>query len=114
LFKVKRIYEPPEPSDGRRILVDRLWPRGISRGSAKLDEWMKEVAPSTELRKWFHGGSPDWQEFKRRYIQELQGKGELLDRLRTYSAEGAVTLLYAVRDEKNNHAVVLKEHLEGG
>ena len=112
MFKVKRVYEPAEPSDGRRVLVDRLWPRGVSRASARIDEWMKDVAPSTELRKWFHGGSHDWQEFKLKYIQELQGKGELLDRLRAYSAEGDVTLLFAVRGEEKNHAVVLKEYLE--
>jgi len=114
LFKVKRIYEPPEPSDGRRILVDRLWPRGVSKCSARIDEWLKEVAPSKELRKSFHRGSTDWQGFRRRYVQELQGKGELLDRLRAYSAEGVVTLLYAARGEEENHAAVLREVLEAG
>jgi uncharacterized protein YeaO (DUF488 family) len=73
LYKVKRIYEPPDPSDGFRILVDRLWPRGMSKESARLDEWMKEVAPSTELRKWFHRGPSDWDEFKRRYVERLLG-----------------------------------------
>jgi uncharacterized protein YeaO (DUF488 family) len=112
LIRIKRVYEPAGPSDGRRVLVDRLWPRGVSKASARIDEWMKEVAPSTELRKWFHSGASDWPEFRRRYAEELRGKLELLDKLRAYSAGGAVTLLYAARDEENNHAVVLREVLE--
>jgi uncharacterized protein YeaO (DUF488 family) len=112
MFKIKRIYELPDPSDGHRILIDRLWPRGISKDSAKIDEWIKEVAPSAELRKWFHHDPAKWSEFKIRYAKELRGKEDLLEKLRTDAGKETVTLLYSAKDEEHNQAVALKEFLE--
>jgi uncharacterized protein YeaO (DUF488 family) len=110
-FRIKRVYEPPEASDGLRVLVDRLWPRGLGKDAVHLDGWEKEVAPSPELRKWF-GHSPErFAEFSRRYGAELAGKGEALARLRALAAKGPVTLLYAAHDEEHNHARVLAEWL---
>jgi len=112
MIQIKRVYEQPSVADGRRILVDRLWPRGVSRESAKIDEWLPEIAPSGGLRKWF-GHDPDrWEEFRRRYRQELSGGSELLGRLRGESRNGMVTLLFAAKDEARNNAVVLKEMLD--
>lgn len=113
MFKVKRIYEPPEASDGRRVLVDRLWPRGMSKDRARIDEWLKETAPSTELRKWFSHDPSKWAEFKRRYAAELEGKEAILDALRAEARSGTVTLLYGARDEEHNQAVAMRELLEG-
>ena len=112
MFKIKRIYELPDPSDGRRILIDRLWPRGISKDSAKIDEWIKEVAPSTELRKWFHHDPAQWSEFKLKYAKELRRREDLLDKLHTIAGKETVTLLYSAKDEEHNQAVALKEFLE--
>jgi len=112
LFRVKRIYEAASPSDGYRVLVDRLWPRGVSREAARIDEWQKEVAPSTELRRWFAHEPERWDEFRRRYAAELEDKGELLDGLRARARRGTVTLLYGARDEEHNQAVALLELLE--
>jgi uncharacterized protein YeaO (DUF488 family) len=112
--KLKRAYAPAEPEDGTRILVDRLWPRGVSKAKAAVDRWMKEIAPSTELRKWF-GHDPDrWPEFRRRYIEELHQHPELLDELRALARKGTVTLLYGARDEVHNDAVVLRDVLLQG
>ena len=108
---IKRIYEPPVPEDGKRILVDRLWPRGLSKDEARLDEWLKEVAPSDELRRWFGHDPAKWEEFRRRYRQELKTQGEILERLRNEARKGTVTLLFAAKDEERNNAVVLKEML---
>ena len=111
MIKIKRIYDPPAPGDGRRILVDRLWPRGLSKDEARLDEWLKEIAPSDDLRKWF-GHDPDrWEEFRKRYREELNSHGELLKLLRTEGGKGTVTLLFAAKDADRNNAVVLKEML---
>ena len=111
-IQVKRIYEPPEPSDGHRMLVDRIWPRGVSREKAAIDEWLKEIAPSTELRRWF-GHDPDrWPEFRRRYARELAGRPELLTHVRLLSRQGMVTLLYSARDRERNQAVALAEILD--
>ena len=114
-IRVKRVYDPPTPRDGRRVLVDRLWPRGISRTSARIDAWMKEIAPSNDLRTWFHH-EPDkpgkWTEFARRYRAELTEKGVLLEDLRAVSRKGAVTLLFASRNEEHNNATVLRDLLE--
>ena len=107
---LKRIYEPPSPADGRRILVDRLWPRGVSKAKAHIDVWMKDVAPSTELRRWFDHRPERWPEFRRRYIDELKSNPEL-HRLREMAAAGPLTLLYAARDTAHNEAVVLAEQL---
>ncbi len=94
------------------MLVDRLWPRGINRESARIDDWLKDVAPSTELRKWFSHEPSKWEEFRRRYKEELKGKEAILADLRALGRRGIVTLLYAARDEEHNQAVALKEFLE--
>jgi uncharacterized protein YeaO (DUF488 family) len=110
--RLKRVYQTPEPSDGTRILVDRLWPRGLSKARAKLDLWLKEIAPSTELRKWFGHEPQKWSDFRRRYKSELKGHAEQLAVIKNKAAEDAVTLLFAARDQEHNEAVVLKELLE--
>jgi uncharacterized protein YeaO (DUF488 family) len=113
MIRVKRIYESlaPSPDDGRRILVDRLWPRGVSRHEAMLDEWMKDISPSSELRRWFGHDPARWQEFKKRYRQELEGKQPLFEKLKNEAEQGNITLLYAARDTQHNNAVALKEFL---
>ena len=110
---IKRIYEPPSPADGRRILVDRLWPRGVSKARARLDAWMKDVGPSDELRRWFDHQPERWAEFRRRYIDELKSNVELAA-LRDAAVAGPLTLLYAARDTTHNEAVVLAEQLAAG
>lgn len=112
LFKTKRIYEEYSEDDGYRVLVDRLWPRGISKEDAKLDEWLKEVAPSTELRKWYGHDIEKFEAFRQRYHAELNEKKEVLNRLLGIAGHQKVTLLYAARDEQHNQAVVLREYLE--
>jgi uncharacterized protein YeaO (DUF488 family) len=104
---LKRAYEPAAGSDGRRILIDRLWPRGVSKRRAAIDEWMKEIAPSSQLRRWFGHDPERWPEFQRRYKRELRGRGELLRRIASLAARGRVTLVYGARDEAHNDAVVL-------
>ncbi|MCU4401220.1 DUF488 domain-containing protein [Acinetobacter pittii] len=107
----KRIYENAEPSDGKRILVDRLWSRGISKENAHLDLWLKEIAPSTELRKWFHAATLDhWQEFKQRYLKELETNSTVQE-LQQIALKNTITLLYSAKDVENNHAIILKEYL---
>lgn len=108
---IKRIYAGAAPGDGARILVDRLWPRGIKKEDAGLTAWLKEVAPTTELRRAFHGGEMDWDEFCRRYRAELEANPEPVARLHAYLREGPVTLLYAAQNETRNHAAVLAEYL---
>lgn len=108
-IKLKRAYEPPARTDGTRILVDRLWPRGVKKTDAKIDEWMKDIAPSTELRKWFNHDPTRWQEFRNRYRAELDSHKDQLDRLRSLAREGVVTLVYSAHDEQHNDAVVLIE-----
>ncbi len=109
--RLKRAYEPPTPDDGMRILVDRLWPRGIKKADAAIDEWMKEIAPSTELRKWFGHDPERWHEFKRRYQSEIRQHPDELDRLRALARHGRITLVFAAHDEAHNDAVVLKDLL---
>lgn len=111
-IKLKRAYEPPEPEDGFRILVDRLWPRGVSKDSACIDLWLKEVAPSTELRKWFGHDPSKWKPFRTRYFRELDEQTEILAELLEHVRNGPVTLIYAAKDEEHNDAVALKEYLE--
>ena len=112
--RIKRVYEQPDKVDGTRILVDRLWPRGLSKEKARVDLWLKDVAPSTELRKWF-GHEPDkWSEFQRRYRAELRSNKEQLLLLKQEAAKGTATLVYGARDEKHNEAVVLQEILGQG
>lgn len=113
-LRLKRIYEPPEGHDGARILVDRLWPRGISREKARVDLWLREIAPSGALRKRFHGKSEDWDAFRAAYAAELEGAEaqSAVETLRARLRSGPVTLLYAARDERHNNAVALKDWLE--
>ena len=109
--KVKRIYEAPDPSDGTRVLVDRLWARGLTKEKAALDLWLKDIAPSTELRKWFSHDPTKWEEFQKRYRAELEKNGEAVARLRDEMAKGPVTLLYGARDQEHNEALVLRDFL---
>ena len=109
MVKIKRIYDPPSKDDGVRILVDRLWPRGISKEAAAIDEWVRDVAPSDELRKWFSHDPAKWQEFRKRYISELKKNPELISKLRALARKGRLTLLFAAKDDAHNNAVVLRE-----
>ena len=110
-LKIKRAYKKPEKEDGKRILVDRLWPRGLTKEKASIDLWLKDIAPTTELRKWF-GHDPDkWNEFQKRYHQELKNNKEQVSRLYEQLNRGAVTLVYGAKDEEHNEALVLKEWL---
>ncbi len=113
MISTKRIYDAPAPSDGHRVLVDRLWPRGLKKEAAEIDEWLKELAPSTELRRWFGHKHDRWPEFEARYRAELASPAaaEDLDRLRKLGRRGRVTLLYAAHDETENNARVLQEVL---
>jgi uncharacterized protein YeaO (DUF488 family) len=108
---LKRVYEKAGKEDGTRILVDRLWPRGLTKQKARVDLWLKEIAPSTELRKWFHHDPEKWKEFKKRYRAELKNKKEEIKLLRGKLNEGPVTLVYGAKDEEHNEAVALKELL---
>jgi uncharacterized protein YeaO (DUF488 family) len=111
---VKRIYEPPAPDDGQRVLVDRIWPRGVSKQDAALTLWLKDVAPSDELRKWFGHEPERWAEFQKQYGAELARNEGAVAQLRALLREGRVTLLYGAHDEAHNNAVALAEYLQGG
>ena len=111
--RLKRAYESPASEDGARILVDRLWPRGISKSEARLDRWMKEVAPSTELRTWFGHDPRRWDEFRRRYRAELKDHAADVSELRRLARKGAITLVYSAADQIHNDAVVLRNVLLG-
>jgi len=112
--KLKRAYAAPAASDGTRILVDRLWPRGVKKADAAIDAWMKEVAPSSALRKWFGHDPARWQEFRRRYLKELREHPDALERLRALARQGPITLVFAAHDEAHNDAVVLRDVLVKG
>jgi uncharacterized protein YeaO (DUF488 family) len=109
--KLKRVYEAPAKDDGTRILVDRLWPRGLTKEKARVDLWLKEVAPSTELRKWFAHDPAKWTEFKTRYRAELKQNHEQIALLKAAVAKGPATLLYGAKDQEHNEAIVLRELL---
>jgi uncharacterized protein YeaO (DUF488 family) len=111
-LEIKRVYEEPGSADGMRILVDRLWPRGLSKEKARVDIWLKDIAPSTELRKWFSHDPNKWTEFQARYRKELKSKADLLAVLKEKTAKGPVTLLYGAKDEVHNEAVVLQALLQ--
>ncbi len=114
MIKLKRAYEKPAKDDGERILVERLWPRGLTKLRAKVDLWLKDVAPSTELRRWF-GHDPDkWDGFRRRYQEELKDNNDLIKLLKRKAKAGTITLIYAARDEEHNGALVLKRFLQKG
>lgn len=113
--QIKRIYDPPHPGDGCRVLVDRLWPRGIAKANARIDEWLKDIAPSDELRKWFAHDPLRWPEFRKRYRAELKKKHEAaLRSLAERARSDTVTLLYGAKDTAHNNAVVLKECISTG
>ena len=112
-IRLKRAYAKPEPADGTRILVDRLWPRGLTKNKAAIDLWLKEVAPSTELRKWFGHDPTKWRRFRSRYRTELKQQSAPLQLIKRKAKESVVTLIYGARDEERNEAVVLKQLLSG-
>lgn len=113
-LEVKRIYEPPASDDGQRVLVDRVWPRGVSKKDAALTLWLKDIAPSDELRKWFGHEPARWADFQKRYRAELDGNGEAVAQLRGLLRQGKVTLLYGAHDETHNNAVALAGYLRAG
>ncbi len=110
---LKRAYQPPSPGDGTRILVDRLWPRGVRKADAAIDHWARTIAPSTTLRTWFGQDPGRWQEFRRRYAAELRGHPDELAELRALARQGPITLVFAAHDEAHNDAVVLRDVLLG-
>lgn len=112
--RLKRAYEPAVPADGYRVLIDRLWPRGLTRERAKLDAWERELPPSTALRQWFGHDPRRFEEFRRRYVEELRGQGPRLTALRRRARDGTLTLVYSARDAEHNDAVVLAEVLRRG
>ena len=112
MIRIKRIYDEPSRGDGKRILIDRLWPRGIKKEEAHLDDWLKEVAPSNELRKWFNHDPDKWVEFKKRFFTELQGRQDLVDGIISSARKGTVTLLFGSKEERFNNAIALMEYLD--
>ena len=110
-IRIKRIYDEPDDDDGYRVLVDRLWPRGVTKEAACLDAWLKEIAPSVDLRTWFDHDPAKFDGFAARYRAELSAQAEVVEDLRSRARSGAVTLLYAARSETHNHARVLQDHL---
>lgn len=111
-IQVKRVYETPSPADGQRILVDRLWPRGIAKATAKIDLWMKEIAPSTSLRQWYAHDPQKWQEFKRKYFAELEATPDTLNAFRKQLSKGQITFLFSSKETRLNNAFALKEYIE--
>jgi uncharacterized protein YeaO (DUF488 family) len=107
--RTKRVYDPAEPGDGYRVLIDRLWPRGVSRERAHIDEWARDLAPSTDLRKWFNHDAERFSEFRKRYREELRAHTDKIDELRARAGRGTVTIVYGARDTKHNDAVVIAE-----
>ena len=112
-IRLKRAYDSASPGDGARILIDRLWPRGVRKADAAIDVWAKDIAPSTALRRWFGHDPARWHEFRRRYSEEIHRRRNRLDELRTLAQKGRITLVFAARDETHNDAVVLREILLG-
>jgi uncharacterized protein YeaO (DUF488 family) len=108
-IKIKRIYEPSSPIDGYRILVDRLWPRGMKKEDAHIDKWLKEIAPSTELRQWFHAEPGRWEQFKAKYLDELKNSNAVDELIAYINEYETVTLLYSVKDEEHNHALIIRD-----
>jgi uncharacterized protein YeaO (DUF488 family) len=111
-LRIKRVYAEPDKEDGVRILVDRLWPRGLTKEKANVDIWLKDISPSNDLRKWFGHDPAKWPEFKRKYKQELKANAEAFATLREQAKQRTVTLLFGAKDEEHNEAVVLRELLE--
>lgn len=111
-FRIKRVYESPSMGDGTRVLIDRLWPRGLTKQAAAVDHWMKELAPSTELRQWFNHDPSKWASFRKRYFAELDQQSEAIDWLRGLAATGPVTILFGAKDARHSNAAALLEYLE--
>ncbi|MCH5378141.1 MAG: DUF488 domain-containing protein [Planctomycetes bacterium] len=111
-IRIKRVYDEPDGADGRRILVDRLWPRGLSKDKAKVAVWMKEIAPSTELRRWYGHDPNKWSEFKRRYAEELEANSDQVEEILREVKAGIVTFLYSSKEERLNNAAALKQYIE--
>jgi uncharacterized protein YeaO (DUF488 family) len=111
MIKIRRIYDRPESDDGFRILVDRIWPRGLKKNDVKIDVWQKDIAPSTSLRKWFNHDQKKWNEFKSHYYEELKDKQEIIKVFLEKAKEGTITLLYSSKEEQYNNAIALKEYL---
>ena len=109
---LKRAYDKPAPEDGKRVLVERLWPRGLKKEEAKIDEWLKDVAPSAELRKWYSHDPAKWAEFKKRYWKELETKNEAVSKLAKESKESQVTFVFGSKEQRLNNAAALKEYIE--
>lgn len=112
MIRLKRVYDPVDGGDGTRLLVERLWPRGIKKDALRIERWVKDVAPSTELRKWFGHDPEKWEEFRRRYIAELRGNPEAWEAIAEAARQGTVTLVYSSHDAEHNNAVALREFLE--
>lgn len=111
VLKIKRIYDEPSRDDGKRILIDRLWPRGLKKEDVKIDEWLKEVAPSNELRKWFNHDPDKWEEFKKRFHAELKERQDMVAEIIRAARKGRVTLLFGSKEERFNNAVALREYV---
>jgi len=111
MIKIKRIYDEASPGDGKRIYIDRLWPRGLKKEDVKIDEWLKEIAPSDALRKWFAHDPSRYEEFKKRYVEELKPKSEILKRIKKEGKKETITLLFSAKDTEHNNAAVLNEIL---
>lgn len=111
-IQTRRVYDPPQPTDGVRILVDRLWPRGVPKEAADIDVWLRDVAPSDELRRWYGHDPEKWGEFKERYFRELNARPKAVDQLLGLVSGGMVTFVYAARDRDHNQAVALKQYIE--
>ncbi len=112
MLKIQRVYDPPSAGDGKRILIDRLWPRGLRKDDAKIDAWIKEAGPGTELRKWFNHDPEKWKGFKQRFFAELDAKPDVVSEIVGLARKGTVTLLFGSKEERFNNAVALKEYLE--
>jgi uncharacterized protein YeaO (DUF488 family) len=110
-IRLKRAYEPASRNDGTRVLVDRLWPRGLSKEKARIDHWLREIAPSTALRKWFNHDPEKWEKFRERYFRELDRNADVVKELRALARGKTVTLVYSAKDEKHNQAVALRDYL---
>ncbi len=112
MINIRRVYDQPSRNDGKRILIDRLWPRGLKKEDAHIDVWMKDVAPSTELRKWFNHDPDKWAEFKKRFFMELRGRRAIVEEIVNLARNGTVTLLFGSKEDRFNNAVALKEYIE--
>jgi uncharacterized protein YeaO (DUF488 family) len=111
-IRVKRVYDKPDKTDGQRVLVDRVWPRGLTKEEARIDQWLKEIAPTAALRKWFGHDPARWTEFKKRYAKELNDRPEKIEQLAREARKRTVTLLFGAQDIEHNNAVALKEYIE--